>query len=488
MNKMFKGNHPCSEHTSCVVMVDGKSSIESIYSSLLPGNGFKMDSKTSKYWTNAISKGDKTFDDFKEYVLRGQDYANYIRSVFVDVYYELAPCFSESETADVHEMLDGMMKVKEGQVVSRADIKHYISNTPSFRKGLAHEIVRAFSTLHGSTPAQDVVNLFEDKFLNDSFGTYSLEQLEHDISTFGHTNPHQKSSAETGNVADAADAADAADSHSKSVPLITPSRFHSREDNESLIELYENVVGRNMSAREFILFVNDLAEANDKAGLAKTIDTKIQNHFVFVQDIVHRYLDVDLDREAFIREHLIPAFQNEAYGASLQSDIVLSNPYQKKMTEKLMQLHDTMYGEQMLEDDCAYLFNRVRDRQLGIMNEDLNRLIADFKKETDEIIQKVFDIYMEVYEREPEDEELNGHVTFMRMSQDRNIAEATVKTGLRNALEYHDVLKKRIKKAHVTVHGAQTNPISQSQVFRILEKILAYKDRDDIDSLISQYV
>jgi hypothetical protein len=122
------------------------------------------------------------------------------------------------------------------------------------------------------------------------------------------------------------------------------------------------------------------------------------------------------------------------------------------------------------------------------MNEDLNRLIADFKKETDEIIQKVFDIYMEVYEREPEDEELNGHVTFMRMSQDRNIAEATVKTGLRNALEYHDVLKKRIKKAHVTVHGAQTNPISQSQVFRILEKILAYKDRDDIDSLISQYV
>jgi hypothetical protein len=185
---------------------------------------------------------------------------------------------------------------------------------------------------------------------------------------------------------------------------------------------------------------------------------------------------------------LIPAFQHDNYEAVLQTDIVISDEYQKKMTDKIKQLHDTMYGEEMVDEDCAYLFNRIRDRQLGILNEDLNRLIAEFKKETDEIVQKVFDIYMEVYEREPEDDELNGHVTFMRMTTDTGIAEATIKKDLRNALEYHDVLKKRIKKVHNAVHGSQAQSISQSHIFKILEKVLAYKDRDDVDTVISQFV
>jgi hypothetical protein len=465
------------------MVVNGQPSIESIYSSLLPGNGFKLDTKTSKYWTNAISKGDKTYDNFKDYVVRGQDYANYIRSVFVDVYYELAPCFAGSDTVDVHEMFENMTNGKEGQIVTRADIKRFISNTPSFRDGLTHEIVRVYTTVHGYAPDEGVVHQFEEKFLNDANGTYSLEQLEYDIGKI----------AVPSTTLDNQDGDEDAVA-SSSIPIDTKPGDEHRpsfaRDNERIIELYENAVGRNMSAREYVLFVNDLATAKDKAVFAKNIDSKIQKQFVYVQDIVHRFLDIDLDRDAYIRGHLIPAFQNEDYGASLQHDIVLSESYQTKMTDKIKQLHDTMYGEQMVDEDCAYLFNRIRDRQLGIMNEDLNRLIAEFKKETDEIIQRVFDIYMEVYEREPEDDELNGHVTFMRMSEDINSAEATVKSGLRNALEYHDVLKKRIKKAHAALHGTQTSSVSitQSQIFRILDKILPYKNRDDIDSLISQFL
>jgi cell division protein FtsB len=467
------------------MVVDGQTSIESIYNNLLPGNGFKLDTKTSKYWTNAISKGDKTYDDFKDYVVRGQDYANYIRSVFVDVYYELAPCFTRSDTADVHEMFENMMKAKEGDIVSRADIKYFISNTPSFRDGLTLEIVRVYTTVHGYAPGKDVVQHFEEKFLNDAIGTYSLEQLEDDISQH-----QQQQHSETKQLVNDSMAGVGGVTTSDYKEGSKSDHSYSR-DNEGIIALYENVVGRNMSAREFVLFVADLAAAKDKAALAKSIDVRIQKHLVHVQDIIHRFLDIDLDRDAFIHEHLIPAFSNDDYGNTLQRDIVLSESYEQKMTAKIKQLHDTMYGEQMVEEDCSYLFNRIRDRQLGIMNEDLNRLIAEFKKETDEIIQRVFDIYMEVYEREPEDDELNGHVTFMRMSTDKNIAEATVKSGLRSALEYHDVLKKRIKKAHAALHAQQTSsaaPITQSHIFRILDKILPYKDRDDIDSLISQYL
>jgi hypothetical protein len=157
------------------------------------------------------------------------------------------------------------------------------------------------------------------------------------------------------------------------------------------------------------------------------------------------------------------------------------------MTAKIKQLHDKMYGEDMVEDDCAYLFDRVRERKIEISNEDLNIFIAEFKKETDEIVQRVFDIYMEVYEREPEEDELNNHVTFMRMTKDKMIADSTIKSELRNALEYHDVLKKRIKKVYLTNNGSNQNP-PQSLVFKILDKILAFRDRDDIDAVISKYV
>ncbi len=461
-------------------MVDDQFSIEGIYSTLLPGNGFKLDTKTSKYWSNAISKGDKTYDDFKEYVVRGQDYANYIRSVFVDVYYELAPCFTGPESADVHEMFENMMRTREGDVVSRADIKHHISNTPSFRAGLTQEIIRVYTTVHGHAPDKTVVQQFEETFLNDATGTYSLEQLGNDISDKKQVVVSMQPAA-MGAVSTGIHKSDLSHMHANE-------NNENNENKESIIALFENVVGRTMSAREFVLFANDLASANDKVALAKTIDAGIQKHFVSVQDIIYRFLDIDLDRDAFIREHLIAAFQDGDYGSTLQTNIVLSESYETKMTAKLKHLHDKMYGEQMIEEDCAYLFNRIRDRQLGIMNEDLNRLIAEFKKETDEIVQRVFDIYMEVYEREPEDDELNIHVTFMRMSSDKQIAEATVKQGLRNALEYHDVLKKRIKKAHATVNGGAPNSITQSQIFRILDKILPYKNRDDIDSLIAQYV
>lgn len=451
--------------------------VESIYSSLLPGNGFKMDTKTSKYWTNAIAKGDKTTEDFRDYVVRSQDYTNYVRSTFVDVYYELAQCISDR--TDVHVLFEEMMKAKEGSIVSRADIKQYIAHTSDFRQGLQNEIVRLYRTLHGTAPEDAIIKGYEDQFLNDTTGIYSLEQLEHDIANHQQHQqanlPFQQNDNQTMTTSEPAAA-------SQQQPSVL------NPGNINLIEAFESAVKRNMSAREYLLFSNDLSNAKDKHALARTIDDQIQKHFVQVQDTVHKFLDVSIDRDAFITNHIIPAFQTENYGSILQTELVLSDLYEKKMTNKIKQLHDTMYGEEMLEEDCAYLFNRIRDMQLGIMNEDLNRLIAEFKKETDEIVQRVFDIYMEVYEREPEDDELNMHVTFMRMTTDTEVAVATIKNDLRHALEYHDVLKKRIKKAYVAVHGSQAHPISQSQVFKVLEKILVYKARDDIDALISEFV
>lgn len=445
--------------------------IEEIYASLLPSSGFKMDSKTSKYWSNAILKGDKTESDFTDFVLRSKDYVNYVRSLFVDVYYELAVCISE--TADVHSMFEEMMKGKDGALVSRGDIKQFISRTPGFREGLDREIARLYKVHKGTSMSQSDNEAISAPFLDDKDGSYTFEQLESDISAFGSAS----ASFEPADIPAPSD----------SIPTSLSSVRNANRNDEEIVKIYETVVQRNMSAREFLLFASDLSKVQDKVAQCKKYSKEIDEHFVSVQDIVKRYLEEDLGRDAFISKHVIAAFTTDNYSQILQDEIVMSTEYRTKMTAKIKQLHDKMYGEDMVEDDCTYLFDRVRERKIEISNEDLNIFIAEFKKETDEIVQRVFDIYMEVYEREPEEDELNGHVTFMRMTNDKIIADSTIKSELRNALEYHDVLKKRIKKVYMTNHSANQNP-PQSLVFKILDKILAFKDRDDIDAVISKYV
>lgn len=441
--------------------------IEDIYASLLPSSGFKMDSKTSKYWSSAILKGDKTESDFKDFVLRSKDYVNYIRSLFVDVYYELAVCISE--TADVHSMFEEMMKGREGALVSRGDIKHFISSTPGFREGLDREIARLCKVHKGTNVPPSYCEAISAQFLNDINGSYTFERMESEISAKNVASPVPS---------------DIPDLPSPSYPSTCVS---SNRNDEGIVKIYETVVQRNMSAREFLLFATELSTVQDKVAKCNQYSKEINEHFVSVQDIVKRYLEEDLSRDAFISKHLISAFTIDKYSQILQDDIVMSPEYQGKMTAKIMQLYDKMYGEDMVEDDCTYLFDRVRERKIEVSNEDLNIFISEFKKETDEIVQRVFDIYMEVYEREPEKDELNSHVTFMRITKDKIIADSSIKSELRNALEYHDVLKKRIRKVYMANHNANQNP-AQSIVFKILDKILAFRDRDDIDAVISQYV
>jgi hypothetical protein len=468
LKQLFKGKYESSQKAATMV------AIEDIYASLLPSSGFKMDSKTSKYWSNAILKGDKTQSDFSDFVLRSNDYVNYVRSLFVDVYYELAVCISETE--DVHSMFEEMMKGKEGALVSRGDIKYFISRTPGFREGLDREVARLYKVHKGTTVSQSDNEAISAPFLDDKDGSYTFEQLEIDISEI-------RSAVETLSSPASFDPSD--------IPPPSPASLSSvrnaNRNDEEIVQIYETVVQRNMSAREFLLFASDLFVIQDKVARCKKYSKEIDEHLIRVQDIVKRYLEEDLGRDAFISKHLIAAFTIDNYSQVLQDEIVMSTEYRSKMTAKIKQLHDKMYGEDMVDDDCSYLFDRVRERKIEISNEDLNIFIAEFKKETDEIVQRVFDIYMDVYEREPEEDELNGHVTFMRMTTDKMIADSTIKSELRNALEYHDVLKKRIKKVYMTNHSVNPNP-PPSLVFKILDKILAFRDRDDIDAVISKYV
>jgi hypothetical protein len=251
---------------------------------------FKMDSKTLKYWTNAITKGDKTQEDFKEFVVRSQDYNNYVRSMFVDVYYELAPCISGQ--SDVHVLFEGMMKTNEGSIVSRADIKRYISHTPDFQNGLATEIARLYKTLHGTAPDNANIQGFEEKFLNDPTGAYSLERLEQDIA--------QQQSNQAGVIADNLDSSTQLAEAVTHSPQMAQSQTSASNNDIDIIDLYETVVGRNMSAREFILFARDLNVAKDKAELANKIDDQIRQHFLHVQDIINKFLDTTIDRDALL--------------------------------------------------------------------------------------------------------------------------------------------------------------------------------------------
>lgn len=437
--------------------------IAALYSELIPDSpGFRLDKKMSKYWSNAIDKAEKSYDDFTDFVVHSTDYANHARRIFVDVYYELSACLPES--ADVHNMFEDMMATTQRKAISRLDMRMFIVRTDMFAQGCADQVDRLYTALTGKPADASIRQTFLTRFLNDATGTYSIDKMQEDMST----KPKEDLPPQ---------------------PTIAPPPSKETGVYMNVVDVYEEVMNRPMSAREFLLFSKELLDASthgEHKRQAIGIKDKFTATFLKVKEVVHKYLDEDMSEIVFIRNHLarsLSAPETAAtYEDQLKTEIVMGGAYAQKMKQKISELHQQMYGDDMNQADCDFLFERFRVLRLELVNEDMNQMIGQFRKETDDIVQTVYDIFMQVYEREPDEEELDSHVSYIRVHGENAIA--MIKSQLRGALEYHDVLKRKIKKVHGTVRA---DPILPSQVFKILNRVLAHKDHmesDDIETVI----
>lgn len=439
-----------------------KARITAIYSDLFQGSDHRLDPKMLNYWVVAVSKGDKTYADFMSFVLDGTDYGNYKRSMFMDTFYELASCLPPS--ADAQAMYDDLSKSFEGITVTRQHIRNVLARTPEFESECARIVNKLYEAVHGEPASNDTTRTYLQKFADDN--QYTLETLHRDIT--------QQASAPS--------------SQPNTTIAFTPASVQT-EDTQKCIEFYERVMERSMNAREYLEFAPQLTTlaTNEKALMQRLQDIKAELHNaqLQVQEVVYKYLALSLTTDEFIKHHMHRALSEAAYDRALVEELVDSSEYEIKMKSKLCELHKTLYDEDLVEDDVECLFERLRAQRTELVNEDLNRHLQDFKDETDDYIQRIFNVYLTVYEREPDDDELAEHIKFIRNHDKTEEALEEIKASLRHALEYHDVLKRKIKKALIAKGNSNPTP---SAVYKALEYILVHKSEDDIDAKIVDYL
>jgi hypothetical protein len=453
-----------------------KSRITDIYADLLPNQ--RPDPKMLNYWSTTLGKGEKSYVDFVSFVLKSPDYINHNKSIFVDVFYEYASCLPEGLEANA--MFDDLMTSFDGIAISRQDMRKYIVTSPAFVTSCGDQVKKLYKAARQSDPDVDVVNTYIQKFWNDP--AYNVDALQKDITT--PTTPAPLPTPQDPPRTDVSPT----ESNGSPTPIATTQLpvILDKDDAKQCIDLYESVFGRGMNAREYMQFIDALIALPTPAARQKRIEAikvDMRDAFVKVQDTLHRYLAQDITDLDFMREHLSAWLADKDYTNTLVRDIVASDAYLQKMTAKIATLHETMYGEPIPQEDAAYLFNKIRVRGLELMNEDLNREIQDFKDETDTYVQHLFDLYLDVYEREPDKEELAEHLKLVR-DAGTEVASASIKKDLRNALEYHDMIKKKIRKAYATV-GITASP---SAIYKVLELVLPFREDDSIDARIEEHV
>ena len=112
--------------------------------------------------------------------------------------------------------------------------------------------------------------------------------------------------------------------------------------------------------------------------------------------------------------------------------------------------------------------------KLSIVDDNINRILSNFKEITDDITTHIFRVFLSVLERQPDIHEVEQHIVYYRDHIDDQTMvqlDECLENKLMNSLEYHDILKTKIKIAYKTV---KTKDILPSTLFGILNQIINY--------------
>jgi hypothetical protein len=476
-------------------MDDLKNRIIALFSETMLHKMQTMDSKTLNFWLNSINRGEKTLDDLKAFLLKSNDYFNAVKSVFMDVYYDR---IGGNDYQNLFQTFvdTRLNKAPQGTGVTVGDIRNFIVGSDVFASKYAQVINSVYEVVKGFPPEEHTVTSFIEKFRNDD--AYAVDNLRSDIQNDAlQCEPSSANQIAIQEVDTSAlteeqrrelDAlwndksrfleffihASLPDVEAK--PESANKNMPGYAQTEPIIRAFESVFGRNMTAQELALyqpFLCGTKTTQSEADLEAFLRQQKQKHvdtLTSVQELTANYLDEQLTEADFIKRHLHKAFE-PGFVESFKSSILSSDEYKTKMCERVSKLYSSMYGETLDDDEVLYIFQKLQATQSDLMNEEMNGFLVDHKNDTDKITERIFNTYLETFEREPDAHEQHKYIQLYRSraSVEFELVDSMVKDDLVASLEYHDVIKDKIRKHYFEVKQCH---ILQSVTYKLLEDVL----------------
>jgi len=140
-------------------------------------------------------------------------------------------------------------------------------------------------------------------------------------------------------------------------------------------------------------------------------------------------------------------------------NIVHDERYISKMKANINKLYQTLYDEILENTDVDYIFDKLQKNFVNLDDEKIDEYLMEFKKEADEIVNRIFKLYMEIYERSPERNELIEKSLYYRrkyvnLSFDQ--IDKIIEKELMLCLEFHDIIKNKIRKFKPNITTSDT--------------------------------
>ena len=265
-------------------------------------------------------------------------------------------------------------------------------------------------------------------------------------------------------------------------------------DPYALIDVFETVYERSITVFEYMKMA-ERHKYSDVSTMKKDIRDSKEKYIdaMHAIDEIHKHYTGEVPDRYVLTRRFVTKIDDSAFQHNLIDSIVqgsyLPGMYETHMRTCIASAYKETYDVPPEEHDIAYMFTHAQQQKLHSASHDLQSLITDIKERTDKHLECMKQVFLAVVGRSPDQVETVELLAKYREdfdatpSKPTNYTDASIKDMLYASLEYHEVLRDKLKGAYEIKH---TSPPMPSTLYRLLSRALADEQakRMDVNGLV----
>lgn len=192
-----------------------------------------------------------------------------------------------------------------------------------------------------------------------------------------------------------------------------------------------------------------------------------EKNLIIVKDLYQRFTASDITEIDYIKRYIY-AVDDEGYQDDIIKELIESDVYEREMRTVIRTAYKGLFGVNLPIEDETYMYEQIKGKRLHLKAGQIGEIIGALKSETDDYLDALAAIFTEILVRAPDILECVHYKQLYRDEHDSSKTDERVRADLYASLEYHDVLKTKIK----DFYDANSNPLLPSKLFALLNKIL----------------
>jgi len=428
-----------------------KLELTSIVTNLLGRN--KLDAKTMQYWEQYITQNLSTLEDFTKMIYNEPIFQVVVRAKFEAVCesYNLAPDsgrFTQFwESNEKHNMTTHC-------------IQTWVAHLPEFVSAWTEVIGNTMIYELGGDADLGAVSFYLARFAD--VAGYDILALGEDIRARAHVPALIVEVPVSANI--------------NGIFIESVFQTVQKTYDQDYVEGFEETFQRPMYVQEYFKYLEKQESVS-----WPVVFTGHHNSFNRLREIFESFTGKTISEYYFVSKFLNQV-DDMGFFDNIIDSIVNSGEYTNNMQKILAEKYKSMYDQTLSEADIAYVFDIVKKQKLDVVNDQLAVVLTNLKDETDEIISHVFKQFIKILQRPPDIYDIELYIKYYRDNSADGYAriDGRLETILMHTLEFHDIIKKKIKVVYSEKNGKEILP---SMMFDVLNRVLVKIDGLTMENL-----